>query len=191
MAHTHPVYDTDVRFMIDPYSRGMKDSTPADKTIIRGDHNSEVYTFGIPRFIEGHDMLLCDQVEVRFVNGPADGFLPIVDLQECPDDEELLVFSWKVTKISTQNVAPLAFSIYFACHDETGEETYKWETAPFSRINVKANLGNNETIDLLKEQIEEYIETNNYIKIETGTTLLVTEDDATLIDSDGSILVSE
>lgn len=73
MGHTidHPVTDTheDKYFQINPITREITNTGSTKKiTLIKGDHNSEVFTFEVPRIIEGHDMSLCNQVTVHFIN---------------------------------------------------------------------------------------------------------------------------
>lgn len=167
MGHEHPVVDTDVRFSIDSYTRTLIDSTPAKKTIVQYDHNSERYTFSLPRVIEGHDMTECDVVEVIYINidgstnAEYHGKCPISDLRVSEDDEEVLVMSWLVSKSSTQFVGPLHFSIRFACHNENGEVTYEWNTRRFTSINVVSGMGNREAIDFIESQIQDTIDRLN------------------------------
>lgn len=181
MFHDHAVIDSDIRFEIDPYSRTFKDLTPAKKTIVQYDHKSERYTFELPRIIEGHDMILCNVVEVHFTNidkatkEQNDGYSPITDLHVSSEDETKVVCSWLVSKLSTQNIGPLTFSIRFACVDDSGETTYEWNTKSFSRISVAAGMGNREKIDLLRAQVEEVIEGLGY-ELPAETFILVDED---------------
>lgn len=67
MAHTHPVVDSDSRFVINSTTRAI--STTSDKLeLIQGDHQSERITFEIPKIVEGHDMSLSDRIEVHYIN---------------------------------------------------------------------------------------------------------------------------
>ena len=73
MGHNvdHPITDTkqDGYFQINPVTREISNSGDSKKlTLIKNDHNSEVFTFELPRMIEGHDMSLCNQVTVHFIN---------------------------------------------------------------------------------------------------------------------------
>lgn len=193
MGHSHEVIDTDVRFHIDPYTRSFTDTTPAKKTIVQYDHNSERYTFDMPRYIEGHDMMLCNVVEVIFTNVDKstkeqnDGPEPIADLHVSSEDEDTVVFSWLITRASTQLIGPLQFSIHFACKEEDGTITYEWSTVKFTKIQVKSGMNNRETIDYLNELIEDAIEKRG---LEAPVTSYI------LVDEDGneiaaSVLVDE
>lgn len=164
MAHKHPVTDSDVRFIINPYTRDLRDTTPAAKTIMRGDHNAEIFTVEMPRIIEGHDMTLCDVVQVWFKNGQNEGFLPITDLQVSSEDADTLIFSWKVPRLATQYVGSLSFMFYFGCTDsiDKNEMSYEWHTNPYSRISVKDHFLDKESIDTIQEQIDVYIIEHGY-----------------------------
>lgn len=173
MSHVHQVIDSDIRFTIDPHTRTITDSSPTRKTIVQYDHNSEVYTFELPRYVEGHDMTLCDKVEVWFNNGEIYGKLPITDLHISSENANMVVFSWTVTRLATQHVAPLKFQFYFTCTDDDGP-TYEWHTVPYKRIKVVAGLGNDAALDLIDEQIREYVEQRGY-EVPAVTYMLVDE----------------
>lgn len=54
-------------FLIDPVTRAI--TTSSEKLhVMQFDHNSERLTFEMPRYIEGHDMSVCNQVEAHFLN---------------------------------------------------------------------------------------------------------------------------
>ena len=85
--HKHPVYDTDLHLIIDPSNRSIKNES--GKTVLmQNDHNSERFTFEIPRYVDGHDMSLCNVVEVHYNNIDSSdksvqnaGIYPVLDLQ--------------------------------------------------------------------------------------------------------------
>ena len=65
MGHKHSVYDSDAHFSINPITKVIKNESSKKTTLVQGDHNSERFSFDIPRFIEGHDMMNCNLVEVH------------------------------------------------------------------------------------------------------------------------------
>ena len=67
MSHEHVVTDSDGIFSIDSRTRVIKNES-GKECVVQYDHNSERFTFILPRIIEGHDMLLCNYVEVNYVN---------------------------------------------------------------------------------------------------------------------------
>ena len=68
MSHIHNVTDGDNKFIVDGISRAIKNASASKTTVMQFDHNSEVFTFEIPRYIEGHDMTACNRVEVHYLN---------------------------------------------------------------------------------------------------------------------------
>ena len=56
MAHLHEVRDTDKHFVIDPTTRAITNNS-GKNVLMQGDHNSEIYTFEIPKMVEGHELL--------------------------------------------------------------------------------------------------------------------------------------
>ena len=64
MGHEHNVQDLDARFTIDPVTRQIKNESKKKLLLIQGDHNSEIFGFRCPRYVESHDMSLCNEVEV-------------------------------------------------------------------------------------------------------------------------------
>lgn len=56
MAHKHPIYDTDPHFKIDGDTRVIINASDVKVALMQGDHNSERFTFEIPRYVDGHDM---------------------------------------------------------------------------------------------------------------------------------------
>ena len=108
--------------------------------MIQGDHNSEVFSFTCPRYIEFHDMSLCNKVEVHFFNYETQtkqvnsGRYEVEDLQ-VGEDENTVVFSWKISGNGTQLQGHLEFLIRFKC-TENDVLNYAWNTAFFTDVNI-------------------------------------------------------
>lgn len=140
-THLHSVYDTDKHFVIDAYSRAIKNQSPNKTTLVQYDHNSERFTFELPRYIEGHDMMECNRVEVHYFNvgtngkETADGVYEVTDLQIAPDDENIVICSWLISGGATQYAGQLAFLLRFACLTDTTVD-YAWNTVPYSEIYI-------------------------------------------------------
>ena len=152
MGHTHPVYDTDTHFIIDSDSREVSNAQEVKKAIFKGDHNSERLTFQLPRYIDGHDMTLCNVVQVHWNNVDAstreqisDAYT-VTDLKPYEDDESIVVLSWLIDGNATTQVGMLAFSIRFSCVDENNKVTYAWNTAIHSDLTVKDSNYNGEIV---------------------------------------------
>lgn len=144
MAHIHSVYDTDVHFKLDLKTRTFLNVNSLKLLIAQGDHNSERFTFEIPRYVDGHDMMECDYVEVHFNNTNAttqetsqDVYI-VDDVQVSEDDDEIIIFSWLLSNVATKYNGSLSFSIKFKCVTN-GSVDYQWNTLIFSDIHVGAS----------------------------------------------------
>lgn len=181
MPHEHPIIDDDARFQVNTDTKALVDSEPNKRTIVQYDHNSERYTFEIPRYIEGHDMSLCNVVEFHFTNidkatkEEFDGFLPLTDLHVSAEEENKVICSCAIDKICTQHVGPLHFSIRYACEESDGTVVYEYNTRKYTRISIADGMGNREEVDAIKAQITAYIEREGYEKA-PATYILVDED---------------
>lgn len=144
MAHKHSVYDSDTHFIIDPITRVAKKDPNHKAMVIQFDHNSERFTFEVPRYIEGHDMSTCNKVEVHYLNyepktkQEIKGVYTSDDLQISPDDENIVICSWLISAGATQLVGTLSFVVRFCCVDGT-TSTYAWNTA-LATVNVSTGI---------------------------------------------------
>lgn len=148
MAHLHDVKDSDNHYRIEPVTMAISNANDAKNKLMLGDHDSEIYTFEIPKVVEGHDMSLCDMVEVHFVNIAADkanrsvGVYTVKDMAVAEDAEDTLVFTWKVSGEATVYAGSLNYRIKFACRDENGNYTYKKWTDVYKGITVADGFDN-------------------------------------------------
>lgn len=159
--HKHNVLDDDNQFQIDAESREITNLTGNRPALQQYDHNSETFTFIMPRLIEGHDMSQCDLVEVHYKNTSTGtsissrathpGIDRITDLKPNPDNDDELMFSWTPSQNATQYTGTLVFQFKFICYGnaETGEPSYIWHTGLYSFVSV--NPGLNNTQDLVLE----------------------------------------
>lgn len=155
MEHKHNIIDTDVRFLIDSIHRRIK-SESKKITLMQNDHNSERYTFELPRYIEGHDMTLCNKVEVHYLNTAtkekekgkvATGKYDVEDLQISPEDETKVLFSWLISKNATKYAGVLSFRIKFRCIEDD-IETYSWNTDIYADIKINDGINADETFEI-------------------------------------------
>lgn len=154
MNHAHNVKDDDSYFVVEPSSRMVVNADGETTTIMQYDHNSERLVFEIPRYIEGHDMMLCDSVRVHFVNTSTNksfgssksnvGVYEVSDLQ-ISDDDNVLLCSWLVSQDATQFIGTLSFIIRFVC-TENGSVVYAWNTAIYSNIIISDGIYNGDDI---------------------------------------------
>lgn len=152
MKHIHSVYDTDSHFSISPITRAIKNESSKKTTVMQYDHNSERFTFEMPRYIEGHDMTLCNKVELHYINvasdnsGQSKGVYLINDLQTSPEDEGIVICSWLISKKATKFAGTLNFRLRFACVDENAKVVYAWHTEIFKGVSVSNGIDNAETV---------------------------------------------
>lgn len=173
MAHLHTVTDSDKHFVINAITREIKNISTSKTTVIQFDHNSERFTFEVPRFIEGHDMLQCNKVEVHYLNIDSatkeskEGIYLVDDLQESPEDENTLLCTWLISQNATTLIGSLNFILRFACINDDNVD-YVWNTAINSSIYVSKGIFNQEIVaeqylDLIKEWEERLLSVENSI----------------------------
>ena len=158
LSHIHDVYDSDNKFAIDGISRAIKNNSTSKTIVMQFDHNSEVFTFELPRYIEGHDMTECNRVEVHYLNIDTmtkqenEGIYLVNDLKVNVDDETKLTCSWTISQSATQLVGNLNFLLRFICLTDDVID-YVWNTAIHSGIYVSKGIYNSDIV------AEQYIDT--------------------------------
>lgn len=151
MSHIHSIYDSDKHFSINPVARVIKNDS-GKITLIQHDHNSERFTFEIPRYVEEHDMSLCNKVEVHYINIDASkkeshsDVYEVDDLQISPDSDDVVICSWLISRAATQFTGSLNFVIRFSCVAEDGKVEYAWHTAVHSGILVSTGIYNSDVV---------------------------------------------
>lgn len=148
-VHKHIVPDSDTHFVIDPYTRQIENTNYKKTVLMRGDHNSERFTFEIPRYVDGHDMSLCNRVIVHFDN-VGDSIENVYsdvaymdDLSINPDNPDTVISSWLIRREATQIVGILSFSLQYQCV-ENEEITYEWNTDSYDGIEIRKSKNNGE-----------------------------------------------
>ena len=147
--HKHVVPDSDTYFIIDPYTRQIENTNYQKTVLMRGDHNSERFTFELPRYVDGHDMSLCNRVIVHFDN-VGDSIENVYsdvaymdDLRINPDKPDTVISSWLIRREATQIVGLLSFSLQYQCV-EGDEVTYEWNTDSCDEIEIRKSKSNGE-----------------------------------------------
>lgn len=190
MAHNHDIADSDQCFAIDPITRSVTSNSEKIKLIQR-DHNSERLTFTCPRFIEGHDMSLCDSILVQYTNTDKKTKEESCDVYSVNDvklsaNESMIEFSWLISETATKYVGPLKFLIEFMCVDKENAVVYSWHTDIFKEISIGAGMRNEgaiaekypDVLSQLQEKINSIGDINEYAKkSEIPAIPVVTSDD--------------
>ena len=212
MPHSHQIYDSDKHFVIDPITRNITNNS-SKITIMQYDHNSERFTFEIPRIIEGHDMSLSDVVRVHFINigsiktNTNPGVYEVDDVTVSSDDPDTITFSWLISGASTKYNGSLHFAIRFYCLSDESEIEYSWGTNIYSGIKVSNGLDNSETIvedyvDVLEKWKQDVIDTCfdytnkiignlNNLETEAKNNLVAAINEAALSDAEALDLLIE
>lgn len=151
MAHEHSVHDNDKHFKIDAVTRQIENTT-GKVVLIQYDHDSERFTFEIPKMVEGHDMSKCNVVQIHYLNIEAttktdnEGIYEVDDLQVSQEDPSVVICSWLISRNATQYVGSLNFAIRFKCVENDGTVSYEWATAIHKGIAVSESIYNSEVV---------------------------------------------
>lgn len=195
--HKHPVYDTDLHLIIDPVTRSVNNNS--GKTVLmQNDHNSERFTFELPRYIDEHDMTLCNIVEVHYINingtnksEQSSGIYSVDDLSISRDDENVVTGTWLVSRNGTVYPGSLNAIFRFACVDEdTYEITYQWFSDIYTGLKISKGIYNADTLtedndtDILAAWKQEVISAaqENAKIITDGIIRMLNEAEQTLLD---------
>lgn len=174
--HGTIIVDADHHFTIDVETRSITNSENKKTSLIQFDHNSERFSFDIKREIEGHDILLCNRVQIHYIIATGQsrtthkGLYPVTDLAVHPDDNTKACFSWLISEDATHYDGRLSFLVSFECvkedsnPDDDDATLYRWNSGICSTIVVVPGMNNSGAIvqnypDVLL-QWENYLTTN-------------------------------
>lgn len=151
MSHIDKIKDADAFFEVNPITRQIINKTPTKIVLMQGDHNSERFTFSLPRYIEGHDMAESAKTKVHYINASKgyDGRYDVKDLRIDPDNPENVICSWLISGNVTKEAGALVFLIEFDCY-EGDVLVYSWHTQQHKGISI------GETFDCSEELAEMY-----------------------------------
>lgn len=141
MSHSDLIKDADAFFEVDAVTRQIINKTPAKIVLMQKDHNSEKFTFKLPRYIEGHDMAQTARAQVHYINvDSATGAVSkdkhiFYDLAIDPDDESSVLCSWLISGNATKYSGRLTFILEFDCFEDD-ELVYSWHSASYSGITI-------------------------------------------------------
>lgn len=151
MAHIDKIKDTETHFIIDPTSRVISNSSAANNTIVQYDHNSERFTFEMPRYVDGHDMMESTIVRIHYRNAASTNLLKTNgvytpdDLAVSGEDENTITFSWLLSSATSQYIGSLHFSIQFLCLD--GDTiVYAWNTSVYKDVVILESINNSDEV---------------------------------------------
>lgn len=146
--HLHDIKDDDGYFTIDPNTREVVNISSIKTFLMQGDHNSEIFTIEVPRYVERHDMMLCNVVKAHYNNiGSNDNeiYEDVADLSTLeinPDNPDTVICTWTISRYATQYAGILSFLIQYICKDENDNEVYEWHSDIYDNVEVKQGRNN-------------------------------------------------
>lgn len=156
------VDDNDNVFVIDPFTRDITTKHPQKTVLIEGDHNSERFTFELPRYVEGYDIAKCNVVQVCYNNvgtggaGTITGVYTVTDMTVYNFVADMLTFSWLISANATKHPGKLNFMVRFAVVDDNAEIKYAWSTNIYEGIRVVDSINadvefEDEYVDVIRQ----------------------------------------
>ena len=151
MTHAHPIYDTNKRFVIDA-AKNIAISDKDKPVLVQYDNYSEVITFEVERFVEGHDLSLSSKVEVHYNNidttgrRTSKGLYVAEDLKIDPDNPAKVLVSWFISEEATKYEGTLNFVVSFSCLEDDIYNVYRWNSH-IGTFVVSAGINNTEYLE--------------------------------------------
>lgn len=181
MTHTHAVIDSDKYFVINPVTRSI--TNPTQKVyLMQNDHNSERVTFEIPRYIDTHDMSLCNKVEVHYINTDGifsnEGIYEVDDLRVSPESNDKVLCSWLISQNVTRYAGHVSFVVRYACVNNSVIE-YQWHTDIHNSIVIIESINNTDFIateytDILEQWKNRFFSDGIILRSPNGSRYLLT-----------------
>ena len=182
------VTDNDTPFVIDPVTREIRNKNNNKTTLIQGDHNSERFTFEIPRFVEGRDVAKCNSVQVHYINigkngKNSTGVYTVNDLNIYPFVHDILTCSWLISHNATKYEGMLSFMLRFAEIENETEIKYAWHSETYNGIRIAENIDagsefENEYVDVIEQWKHSVMnELNAYVEYVVENNVDVTQID--------------
>lgn len=147
--HIHHMADVDPYFVINPETRQIETASIFPIVLMQFDHNSSVFTFELPRYIDGHDMMLCNKVRVHYNNIEAETGVENADVNELndlridPSNPDKALCTWTITRNATQLAGILSFLVQYMCLD--GDEVvYEFHSDFYEAVEIKPGRNNSE-----------------------------------------------
>jgi hypothetical protein len=115
--------------------------------------------------IEGHDMLMCNRIEVHYDNiskNKKEVSEGVYLVDDATVEGNNLIFSWLVSGNATRLAGNMQFGINFRCIDADDEVTYSWTTDTFKSVRIIASNQNTDVVvagfpDVLEQWKKEVI----------------------------------
>lgn len=189
-------FDDGKIFMVNPDTRKITISVKYSSVV--GDNGSQILTFGIQRYIDGYDIMDCNDVAIHYnIISEEDGNILYSDVYQCDDlrisetDENVILVSWKLSKNATKFNGILSFTIKYSTtyvdEEDQVKEIYALQSRICEKLRIFTRVNNSQQVveeygDVLqqwKEDLEKSKPTVNVSKDENVTTISITDKDGT------------
>ncbi len=146
----HEIIDSDGVFTLNTVTMELK-NTGTKKSVVQFSHNCERITFSFPRIVEGHDLSLCDKVQIHYNNievktkRQSKDIFEAADLRIDPEDAEKILFSWLIAGNATKYQGSLNFIVVCKCLDGT-DAGYRLPTKTHKKLTVAESMDNSEAV---------------------------------------------
>lgn len=107
---------------------------------VQYDHNIETVTFDCIRYWDGHDMSTMHVYINYMLANKALGCYMSEDVTVDPDDENIIHFTWTISRNVTQAIGPITFLVCIKRADEEGNEVNHWNSELNKEMFVNQGL---------------------------------------------------
>lgn len=189
-------FDDGKYFIINPDTR--KVTVPVKYSSVIGDNGSQIFTFSIKRYVDGYDIMDCNDVTIHYdIISEENGSKLYSDVYQCDDlrvsetDENIVLVSWKLSKNATKFNGILSFTIKYSTtyvdEEEQVKETYVLQSRICEKLRIFTRVNNSQQIveeygDVLqqwKEDLERSKPTANVSKEGKEVTITITDKNGT------------
>ena len=162
--------DVNTRLVINPVTRTIAPKYRNQKAVYvaKGDHNSVLINFEMPRYVDGYDMSAEENIiHIHYANikdnfcNVSRGFSDAVNVEIEKDN---IIFSWLVPNTATRYAGVVSIGVTFERYENVNgktEEVYSWSTAPYGKTTVWDSLDN--TAEVTEREYDYLVKTCNAI----------------------------
>ena len=150
---SNTMQDITKRLVINPFTRIITPKYRNTKAVYvaKGDHNSVIIAFEVPRYVDGYDMSDKDVIHIHYANmgennETSKGVSDAVNVAVEKDDvtgEDIVVFGWLIPNTATRYAGVVSIGITFESYENIDgkvQEVYSWSTAPYGKTIVRDSM---------------------------------------------------
>lgn len=150
---SNTMQDVTTRLVINPFTRIITPKYRNTKSVYvaKGDRNSVIVAFELPRYVDGYDMSDKDVIHIHYANmgengetskGVSDAVNVVVEKDDITG-EDIVVFGWLIPNTATRYAGVVSIGITFESYENIDgkvQEVYSWSTAPYGKIIVRDSM---------------------------------------------------